>query len=203
MKHDIDLVVLVDCWPSDHPDMETVSQVKYYERLVNKLSTLNFKNVALATYKGGTPDNYEHFETDPYIIEHLKSKNMGANVVAKRCTTFKDVFYEFPELHLCDHMNIVIGGQSWWHCLHWRPLGFFGWINQGFGVMSHPALVHYESNSNITSHEAFKHDPFVEWKKIEECEDGLYFSNYMNFDFLTEPTPNLREYIQYIFDKES
>tara|TARA_B100001057_G_C22716847_1_gene898103 strand:- start:562 stop:1170 length:609 start_codon:yes stop_codon:yes gene_type:complete len=202
MKYNIDLVVLVDCWPSDHPDMETVSQERYYKQLIDKLSTLNFKNVALATYTGGTKDNYEHTETDPYIIEHLQSKNMGADVIAKRCTTFKDVFYEFPELHLCDHMNILIGGQTWWHCLHWRPLGFFGWINQGFGVLSHPALVHYETNNNITSHEAFKHDPFIEWEKIEKCEDDLYFANDFAYNFVHGPIPDVNKYFEYIY-KES
>ena len=48
MKNDFDLVVLVDCWPSDHPDVQ--DECKYfYQRLVRKLSTMNFKYVALAT----------------------------------------------------------------------------------------------------------------------------------------------------------
>ena len=196
---EFDIVVLVDCWPSDHPEMQKVTQEKFYKRLLNKLSTMKFKNVVFATYKGGTEPN-ETFETDPYLVEHLSSASHGADVISKECFTIKDVYKEFPELYnKSKDINVLVGGQSWWHCLHWRPLGFCGWIQQNQVVYSHPEIVHFEGNHNVTHFKAFHHDPIITWKRTEDCLDETYRSIEISYDISQVNPPDIVQFFKYMY----
>lgn len=176
MKWTYDLVVLIDCWPS-HYELFTNDNApisKFYEGLVEKLKTMRFTNVALATYRNSTRlDNHEegNFDTDPWLLEHLKSEDQGSNINAKHCLTFQDVFRKFPELLYSEEKpRILIGGLSFFHCTHWRPLGIMQWLEQQTPVYTCVELMAggktYSINENL-----LLHDPMVKWVKEEPDED--------------------------------
>ena len=200
MKYEFDIVVLIDCWPSGHPHMQTATQEKYYQRLINKLSTMYFEYVAFATYKGGSDeDNTVTFDTDSYIVEHLKSASHGANVTSKTCYNILDIYKEFPALQHKEDLNILVGGQSWWHCLHWRPLGFCGWIQQGMLIHSHPDLVHFEGNEEVVNTNAFYHDPIVKWEPTDNCDDNTFMSGQMRYNIAQDNPPDMTSYLKYMY----
>lgn len=200
MKNDFDLVVLIDCWPSDHPDVQDNCQ-QFYKRLISKLGTMNFKYVAFATYQGGSVEKgTDTYETDPYIIQSLSSASEGPHVSTKHCLTIQDVYKNFPHLHIKKDPKILIGGQSWWACLHWRPLGFFGWVNQNQVVHSHPDLVFKEGMDQPTSFDkGFENDPYFKWQLETNCVDKTYWTEELRYEFPHDNPPNKDQYLKYIY----
>jgi len=163
MKWTYDLVVLIDCWPS-HYDVFTNDDAKiteFYKRLVNKLKTMRFTNVALATYI-----NNDSIETDPWLLDHLKSEDQGSNLNLKHCLTFQDVFRKFPELLLNTEKTtrILIGGLAYYHCVHWRPLGIMRWIQQGMPVYTCVDICAGGKWMAINEN-MLLNDPFATWVK--------------------------------------
>lgn len=170
MKWTYDLVVLIDCWPSHYEVFtnDNVPVTEFYKRLVNKLSTMRFTNVALATYRNSekTDDNENGtFDTDPYLLEHLKSYDQGSNINAKHCLTFQDVFRKFPELlYTEENPKILLGGLSFYHCTHWRPLGIMQWLEQQTPVHTCVDLCGAGLTMSINE-DMLAHDPMALWEK--------------------------------------
>lgn len=177
MKWTYDLVVLIDCWPTHYEVFTSDNALitEYYERLVNKLKTMRFTNVALATYRNTSRIEDDQsdgtFDTDPWLLEHLKSEDQGSNINAKHCQTFQDVFIKFPQLfYTAEKPSILIGGLSFYHCTHWRPLGIMQWLEQQTPVHTCVDIMAAGKTCSINEN-MLMHDPMVTWIKEQPNPD--------------------------------
>ena len=169
MKWTYDLVILMDCWPRHYKLFdETNGNVDlFYERLQKKLSTMKFTNVALATYPNDNDGEFDEedqmCETDPWLLDNLKSENRGANVNLQLCHTFHDIYKKFPELLNIEGMPLVLlCGQSFNHCTHWRGLGLMQWLEQQTPVFTHPDLC-AAGKAMAINENMLIHDPCTNW----------------------------------------
>lgn len=182
MNAHFDLVILIDCWPINKTWLEEEhhnNTAKFYERIVNRLSEYDFKNVALASYS--RPDDISGATesgitaTSSLILDNIHSRNHGRDLKIKYCENMIEVFREFPEVchsginssNRPNSVNILICGQSFQVCTHWRPLGFIQWISQDQKVFTHQDLVFRNKMSKERfDHHDFENDPFIEWNEI-------------------------------------
>ncbi len=173
MTAHFDLVILIDCWePSDvWIEEEQHKEIhEFYERIVNRLGEYDFKNVVLASYPRPIDNSRE---TAKWLVDNIHSRNHGTDLKLKQCEDIVQVFREYPEaLHTGTNtenkpnsVNILICGQSFQVCTHWRPLGFIQWISQDQRVFTHQDLV-FQSSQERFDHHDFENDPFIEWNEI-------------------------------------
>jgi hypothetical protein len=173
MTAHFDLVILIDCWePSDvWIEEEQHKEIhEFYERIVNRLGEYDFKNVVLASYPRPIDNSRE---TAKWLVDNIHSRNHGTDLKLKQCEDIVQVFREYPEaLHTGTNtgnkpnsVNILICGQAWQVCTHWRPLGFINWIMQRQTVFTHPELV-WHDGWEVFDHHDFENDPFIEWNEI-------------------------------------
>jgi hypothetical protein len=212
MTPHFDLVILIDCWPATdewltvnvHKELN-----KFYERIVNRLSTYDFKNVALATYT--IPNTERDTYTSSVILDNIRSNNYNnAHLKIRRCENMVDIFREFPEAcqtglgkyNNAKSVNILICGQSWQVCTHWRPLGFIPWIMQGQTVFTHPDLV-WQLGGPLFDQFVFEYDPRIIWNKLHSdsyeshsvgtgkdyIESPFFWSRELKWDFANEEPP--------------
>jgi hypothetical protein len=183
MTAHFDLVILIDCWePSDvwieeeqHKEMH-----EFYERIVNRLGEYDFKNVVLASYPRPADNSRE---TARWLVDNIHSRNHGTDLKLKQCEDIVQVFREYPEaLHTGTNtenkpnaFNILICGQAWQVCTHWRPLGFINWIMQRQTVFTHPELV-WHDGWEVFDHFVFEDDPRLDWHKVEKKQSSIAFS---------------------------
>jgi hypothetical protein len=180
MTPHFDLVILIDCWPINEAWLEEEfhnETTQFYERIVHRLSEYDFKNVALASYR--RPDDVSGLTatgitaTSSAILDNVQSCNHGNDLKIKYCENMVEVFREFPEVchsginssNTPNSVNILICGQAFQVCTHWRPLGFINWIHQDQRVFTHPDLVWRQGQEAIDQH-ALKDDPFIQWNEL-------------------------------------
>lgn len=221
MNAHFDLVILIDCWPLNENWLDEEYHHctnQFYERIVNRLGEYNFKNVALASYS--RPDDYSGevetgvTATSSVIVDNIHSRNHGNDLKIKYCENMIEVFREFPEVchsgtndnNRPNSVNILIGGQSFQVCTHWRPVGFINWINQDQTVFTHPDLV-WHNNQQRFDHDVFEKDPFIEWNKLlsnsyaswsvgigkDHIESPCFWADSLKWDKANEPPP--RQYL--------
>ena len=174
MTAHFDLVILIDCWePSDvWIEEEQHKEIhEFYERIVNRLGEYDFKNVVLASYPRPADNSRE---TARWLVDNIHSRNHGTDLKLKQCEDIVQVFREYPEaLHTGTNtenkpnaFNILICGQAWQVCTHWRPLGFINWIMQGQTVFTHPDVV-WHTGQPAFDHFVLEEDPRIEWHATE------------------------------------
>lgn len=192
MSISFDLVILIDCWELDSEwgQEQTTFETRtpeFYRRIVKKLSNYNFKNVVLASHdKWDLEDSIP--DTSKWLVDNIQSKNNGFDLKFRKCENIIEVFREFPEaLHSgLDYNNnpntlrILICGQAFKVCTHYRPLGFIGWLQQEQnGVFTHADLL-FANNKPWTTEQDFDEDPIILWDIVEEDSytAGIIDANY-------------------------
>ena len=211
MTAHFDLVILIDCWePSDvWIEEEQHKEIhEFYERIVNRLGEYDFKNVVLASYPR---PNDNSRETARWLVDNIHSRNHGTDLKLKQCENIVQVFREFPESshsglnvnNATNSVNILICGQSWQVCTHWRPLGFINWIMQGQTVFTHPDVV-WHTGQPAFDHFVLEEDPRIEWHATEPntfaswslgtsdtiIESPCFYANKLKWDLPNEVPPS-------------
>ena len=164
-----DLVVLIDCWQADSfewfdPPMPFAKD--FYKRMLKKLSTLEFNNVAIATYP-----NFNR-KTDPFVLRNIRSKN-NSNLIIKEALNFRQLYHQFPQLTNAEPFNVVLCGMSWQHCLHWRELGLTNWVIQRHQVHTHPDLCWREGDQHSIPMEELERDYILNWQLNDGDSDQM------------------------------
>lgn len=211
MTAHFDLVILIDCWePSDvWIEEEQHKEIhEFYERIVNRLGEYDFKNVVLASYPR---PNDNSRETARWLVDNIHSRNHGTDLKLKQCENIVQVFREFPESshsglnvnNATNSVNILICGQSWQVCTHWRPLGFINWIMQWQTVFTHPDVV-WHTGQPAFDHFVLEEDPRIEWHATEPntfaswslgtsdtiIESPCFYANKLKWDLPNEVPPS-------------
>ena len=211
MTAHFDLVILIDCWePSDvWIEEEQHKEIhEFYERIVNRLGEYDFKNVVLASYPR---PNDNSRETARWLVDNIHSRNHGTDLKLKQCENIVQVFREYPEaLHTGTNtknkpnaFNILICGQAWQVCTHWRPLGFINWIMQWQTVFTHPDVV-WHTGQPAFDHFVLEEDPRIEWHATEPntfeswslgtsdtiIESPCFYANKLKWDLPNEVPPS-------------
>ena len=211
MTAHFDLVILIDCWePSvvwieeeQHKEMH-----EFYKRIVNRLGEYDFKNVVLASYPRPADNSRE---TARWLVDNIHSRNHGTDLKLKQCENIVQVFREYPEaLHTGTNtknkpnaFNILICGQAWQVCTHWRPLGFINWIMQWQTVFTHPDVV-WHTGQPAFDHFVLEEDPRIEWHATEPntfaswslgtsdtiIESPCFYANKLKWDLPNEVPPS-------------
>ena len=211
MTAHFDLVILIDCWePSDvWIEEEQHKEIhEFYERIVNRLGEYDFKNVVLASYPRPIDNSRE---TARWLVDNIHSRNHGTDLKLKQCENIVQVFREYPEaLHTGTNtknkpnaFNILICGQAWQVCTHWRPLGFINWIMQWQTVFTHPDVV-WHTGQPAFDHFVLEEDPRIEWHATEPntfaswslgtsdtiIESPCFYANKLKWDLPNEVPPS-------------
>jgi|TARA_R110002124_G_scaffold281302_1_gene455397 hypothetical protein len=175
MPAHFDLVILIDCWELSGNWVHGKHRQgvnEFYKRITDRLVEYDFKNVVLASYD--RPGDYDR-QTAKWLLDNIRSNNhVNANLKIRNCNNMVEVFREFPEsshsgLNVnndTNSVNILICGQSWQVCTHWRPLGFINWIMQGQTVFTHPDVV-WHTGQPAFDHFVLEEDPRIEWHAAE------------------------------------
>lgn len=213
MTTHFDLVILIDCWELSDVWLEEEHHKEmheFYERIVNRLGEYDFKNVALAGYSRPTDGSRE---TDAWLVDNIHSRNHGDDLKVRKCEDIVQLFREYPEaLHTGygedpvkkrpRSFNVLICGQSWQVCTHWRPLGIINWLLQEQTVFTHPDLV-WHSGEPVFDGFVFEDDPRVEWHKVgyrghtahqigvggEDIESPCFYAKKLKWDHANEVPP--------------
>lgn len=192
MKTKWDLVILIDCWPLEYScfDKTRDSVEKFYHRLQRKLSTMRYHRLALASYPGSGEET-DIRETDEWLMANLKSQSHGPDVDLRQCETFQDIYKWWPELASDKKgINVLIGGQAYWHCVLWRPIGFIAWLNQQNEIHTCLELLHNDQPNQI-SHGLLMDDKWCNWQPKRNCDDGTYYATHLRWEQAIEPPPQV------------
>ena len=191
MTASFDLVILIDCWESSPWADEQINNdpraQEFYERIVKRLSNYNFKNVILASHDKWFTDNTAP-ATSKWLVDNIHSKDNGSDLKLRNCGDMIEAFREFPEaLHSgLDYNNnpntlrILICGQAFKVCTHYRPLGIMNWLQQEQnGVFTHADLLFTPDKPWITEQD-FDDDHLVQWESVKEDSytAGVIDANY-------------------------
>lgn len=191
-NREYDLVILIDCWHPRYSNNPPLCE-EFYDRMVNQLSKMKFKNVVWATYAAEDSHNLDravHDDTYAPLRRSIRSENYGTDLKHHRCFNMQQVYRAFPEVLHKDPMNVLIGGQSFHHCVHWRSLGYIKWILQEQPVTTHPDIFWTESNSGGENNDVMlEYDTRLEWNKVPNCPHGTWTSNWLKWEPAREAAP--------------
>lgn len=165
-----DVVILIDCWEKDffnlhNPPLPGIDD--FYTRMVQKLSTMRFDNVALATHP--TPG----YAIEPSLIKNISSLT-NKNPTFKQVTSLQQLFARFPQLLYNTKLNILIAGLSWCHCVHWRDLGIVNLLHNRYQIYTHHDLVYREGDTVPWDRdEILQIDNIVQWDKSNDLDETI------------------------------
>lgn len=165
-----DVVVLIDCWEER---IGTPYIAEFYDRLLKKLSTMHFQNVCFATYPN------EDFKTEPRLINNIKNAS-NTFIDCQHARNIIEITGKFELANLAN-LNVLIGGMSWNHCVHWRELGIVNWILQNRAVETHPQIVWREGDRDPFDLQHLLDDPIAKWFPLSNV-DGTIRSNALSHD---------------------